>query len=266
MLTKKEQDKLMKFIYSREQPKGGFSFSKTTPSTLEDTYFAVQLLKEINKNYNNKSTITYIQSFNPEDINIPKHLYYIATIYKIFNLQDQMKVLKDFLEINNKIMLKTLGDIYYLVLTKNLFNIPFKLTKNEKLIINSVEKKHIKSMEEIKQLVILMKKFNISFQQKQYVDIIKSSQNPDGGFGIIPNSTSYLEPTYHALKALKELNAIPNDVLKCEGFVYSCMTKISGFGRQTITVPNLEYSYYAIVSLKIIESMKNNYKFLDYTQ
>ena len=256
MIDEKEQDKLVKFIYSREQTQGGFSFSKMAPPTLEDTYFALCLLEELDKCSVNKSTVSYIQSLNINDIKIPKHFYQITNIYRIANLSDKLKIIKDSIIFNNKILLNTLADLYYLVLTKENLNIPIALTDNEQNILTSAQKQNVKSMEEYKQLVTIMKKLHISFQQQDYVHRIIASQNPDGGFGLVQNSTSFLEPTYHALQALKELQINPKDIHECERFVYSCMTRISGFGRQTITVPSLEYSYYAIVSLKIIDKMK----------
>jgi len=256
MIDEKEQDKLVKFIYSREQTQGGFSFSKMAPPTLEDTYFALCLLEELDKCSVNKSTVSYIQSLNINDIKIPKHFYQITNIYRIAGLPDKLKIVKNSIIFKNKIMLNTFADLYYLVLTKEYLNIPITLTDNEQNILASAQKQNVKSMEEYKQLVTLMKKLHISFQQQEYANRIKTSQNPDGGFGLAQNSTSFLEPTYHALQALKELQTIPKDIHRCERFVYSCMTRISGFGRQTITVPSLEYSYYAIVSLKIIDKMK----------
>ncbi|MDH7506805.1 MAG: hypothetical protein QHH15_03320 [Candidatus Thermoplasmatota archaeon] len=108
-----------------------------------------------------------------------------------------------------------------------------------------------------------MKKLHLTFQPKKYVLLIQNSQNPDGGFGIVPHTTSFLESTYHALKSLKELNTIPLNITKCERFVHSCITKTGGFGRQITTVPSIQYSYYAFISLnislKIINEMKRYY-------
>jgi len=258
MIDEKERDDLVKFIYSREQPEGGFSFSEMTPSTLEDTYFALRLLEELDKCSVSKTTILYIRSLNINDIKIPKHFYQVTNIYRIADLPDKLKIVKDRIIFNNKIILNTLADLYYLVLTKEYLNMPITPIENERNILTLAQKRNVKSMEEYKQLVTIMKKLRISFQQKEYSQSIRASQNPDGGFGLVTNSTSFLEPTYHALHALKELDTTPKDTHECKRFVYSCMTRISGFGRQTVTVPSLEYSYYAIVSLKIIDMMKKS--------
>ncbi|MDH7518059.1 MAG: hypothetical protein QHH19_06955 [Candidatus Thermoplasmatota archaeon] len=142
------------------------------------------------------------------------------------------------------------------MLTKELFHVPLILGEKEQDIVSSAQQKPVKSMEECKQLVILMKKLRVPFKQQEYVNMIQTGQNFDGGFGIIPHSTSFLESTYQALRGLNELHARPVDINKCEFFVRSCLTNIGGFGRQITTVPGVEYSYYAFISLKIIDEMK----------
>lgn len=256
MITEKERNSLIKFIYSREQPEGGFSFSKTTPPTLEDTFFALRLLEELDRSSVSKSTVSYIQSLNPVDMHLPKHLYQLTTIYGIAHLRDHLKIIREIIVSDNKIIPSTLADLYYLVLTKELLRIPITTTGNERQILAIAQKQSAKSMEEYKQLVTLMNKLHIPFQANEYASRIKKGQNHDGGFGIVTHSTSFLEPTYHALRTLKELQVVPDDINECERFVYSCMTRISGFGRQITTVPSIEYSYYAVISLKIIDTMK----------
>jgi hypothetical protein len=50
MLSRTELEQTIGFIFSREQPEGGFSFAGKMPPTLEDTYYAVRTLKLIEKN------------------------------------------------------------------------------------------------------------------------------------------------------------------------------------------------------------------------
>jgi len=256
MITEKEKKELKKFILSREQPEGGFSFSQTTPPTLEDSYFALRLLMELQEYYASTQTISYINQIDQNEFHYPKHLYQLATIYKITHLTDSENALYNKIIYNHKIILDTLSDLYYLVLTKELLHMQVTLTRNEENIISSAQLKSIKSMEECKQIVILMIILHNSFQQEEYVHIIQTSQNGDGGFGGVPHSTSFLEHTYQALRGLKELHAFPDDIHECERFVHSCITNIGGFGRQITTVPALEYSFYAFRSLKIIDEMK----------
>jgi len=256
MITEKEKKELKKFIQLREQPDGGFSFSPTTPPTLEDTYFALRLLEELHEYSINTQTESYITQLNQKEFHQPKHLYQLATIYRITHLTDSENSLRDTIIHNHEIVSNTLADLYYMVLTKQLLHMQVTFIRNEQAVLSSAQLKPVKSMEECKQIVILMIKLNTSFQQQEYIHLIQTSQNYDGGFGIVPHSTSFLEPTYQALRGLKELHVLPVDIHECERFVHSCLTNIGGFGRQITTVPSLEYSYYAFLSLKIIDEMK----------
>jgi len=259
MITEKEKKELKKFIRSREQPEGGFSFSSTTPPTLEDTYFALRLLEELQEYTIGTQTVSYITQLNGKEFHHPKHLYQLATIYRITHLTASQDSLRDTITHNHEIVLNTLPNLYYMVLTLESLRINIPLTRNELTVPLSAQLKPIKSMEECKQIIVLMIKLLIPFKQQEYVHLIQTSQNHDGGFGMVPHSTSFLEPTYQALRGLRELHAFPVDINECERFVHSCMTNIGGFGRQITTVPALEYSYYAFLSLKIIDEMKKNH-------
>jgi len=257
MITKKEREKLVKFIYSREQPEGGFSFTPSTPPTLEDTFFAFRLLEELDGCFVSKQTISYINKLQLNEFHNPKHLYQLANLYRISNLVDSKNLLREKINSDDKFFVSTIADLYYMVMAKLMLKISVNtLTENEQKILSTAQTKTVKPTQELKHLIILMKKLHIPFQSKEYILMIRNSQNHDGGFGITPHSTSYIEPTYHALRGLEELNALPDNIDRCELFVKSCISNIGGFGRQITTVPSIEYSYYAVSSLKIIDVMK----------
>jgi hypothetical protein len=256
VLTKKEKEDLIGFIYSRERPEGGFSFSESTPPTLEDSYFALSLLEELGEHYTSKQTVSYITSLKQRGYTNPKYFYQLASVYRITRLQDRINALYDVIKLGDEIVISTLSDLYYMFLTRLMLHIPITLKKNERDIISSVRLKKVKSMEECKQLVILMKGMRMVFKSEEYIIMIQESQNLDGGFGCVPRSTSFLEHTYNALHGLKELQAAPVNIKQCERFVRSCLANVGGFGRQMTTIPTLEYSYYAFMSLKFIDEMK----------
>ena len=56
MLSNEEKKKIISFILQYEQPNGGFSFSKNTPPTREDTYYALRILNKLDTEYNNRNT------------------------------------------------------------------------------------------------------------------------------------------------------------------------------------------------------------------
>lgn len=247
---------LVRFVHSYEQPDGGFSFSQMAPPTLEESYFALRLLEELQSVFISEKTKSYIARLHHMEFHHPKHLYQLAMIYRIAQRPQLTAIVCDRIMLNHDIIISTLTDLYYLIGTKKLCSIPIALTKNERILLSSAELKPGKSIEECKQVIVLMKIFQDYFEPQHYIQLIQSAQNPDGGFGIIPHSTSFLEHTYHALRGLYALHALPLDLDLCESFLRLCITRTGGFGRQITTIPSIEYSYYAVLGLKIIDGMK----------
>jgi len=146
--------------------------------------------------------------------------------------------------------------MYYITKTKELLDIDSRLSQRQKDILSSITIEKLKYISDCEKYLSLVNKYKIPFEKQDYIVWIQNAQNPDGCFGFFPKTTSFLENTFHALKALNELRSSPNSIKKCEQFIHSCRTLEGGFGRQTTSVPTLEYSYYAIISLKIIDKMK----------
>jgi len=78
---------------------------------------------------------------------------------------------------------------------------------------------------------------------------------PDGGFGFLHNSTSYLETTCYALRALNALNSAPDDLTECEKFIRLCRCQ-EGYGRQMLSKATIESTYHAVSGLKETEKMR----------
>jgi prenyltransferase beta subunit len=104
--------------------------------------------------------------------------------------------------------------------------------------------------------VFLLKKLGIKFNKQEYVAWIKKCQGFEGGFGLGPGSTSFLESTHAALTALSILRSSPNDIEECEKFIRCCQAGRGGFGRQITTVPTLESTYQVVHSFKLVSKMR----------
>ena len=250
MISQEEKKKLIDFIYSREKPEGGFSFAKTTPQTLEDTYYALRLLDELKVAYNNKKTLNYIKNFNFKNVSL-KQLYQLVHLYDLFEFSKQKHNVKTHISsesFNNK----TISEIYYMTMIKDMLDMETNLSQETVNFLSDMSLKKLKDISECEKYLALANRFKIPFREQDYLFWIKDAQNPDGCFGFFPKTTSFLENTYYALKTLEDLHSVPYDIENCERFVHSCLTNTGGFGRQATTVPSLEYSYYAILSLKLL--------------
>lgn len=245
-----KKEDIFRFTILRQQKEGGFSFVETTPPTLEDTYYAIGILKELRILYNDSKTLEFVES-SIDDFKGPEHLFYISYIYNIFNHRPS----RDFYSNMENVEVKSIDSCY------NLFrayeNLNLKIS-NECLIDYLETKKSFKKsyLSITSKYIYLAKRIGISFNEKDYANWIIKSQNDDGGFGFKTGTTSFIENTYYGLCALHDLGYLPNDLGKCMNFVYSCYSNAGGFGRQKTTVPTLQNTYQALVSLRIVQNMK----------
>ena len=250
---KASYDKTVKFILSMESPEGGFSCSRLTPPTVEDTYFAIMALKEMGVHFIDKRTKNYVKSIEPCHICGTRTAYMLARICKSLNIRYMLP------EIKTKPA--TLSEAYYRALIDDMLG-HIQSTKNTIIdVINS--SRAPRTVSETYKKVFLMKRCGISFNINYYVSYFQSAQNEDGGFGFFRGTTSFLENVYYSLKGLYELGSFPLDLKACERFIFYCKASNGGFGRQILTVPGIEYTYYAVASLNVIKRMKRSASGMD---
>lgn len=242
------KDEVCSFVLRYEQLGGGFSFARTTPATLEDTFYALATLDLLKIQYSNDKTKEYIRSI--EKIGGVKHLFQILFISKRYNIE--IAWLYNAIE---NFPFETIHDpesIYYASKIAELLGndeITIKLIQNLKKISM---KEHLLS--ELCWKAISHKKLGVQFDKEKVAEKIKQFQGYDGGFSFTEKGApSFIEETYLAMEALSELSHKPNNTEACISFVQSCRANDGGYGRQITTVPSLEATYYAVAILKILK-------------
>jgi len=115
MIKDKAKESITSFVLSLEKPGGGFSFSTTTPATIEDTYYALNLLKN---SETNQRTRDYIQTLKPKKHMPLRQLYRLTHIYKSTGLIQEHK--EEILKILSRGLTRphTIQDIYYEILIR----------------------------------------------------------------------------------------------------------------------------------------------------
>lgn len=82
---------------------------------------------------------------------------------------------------------------------------------------------------------------------------IRSCQNPDGGFGFLPGTTSYMDNVHTCLRVLALLKAAPSDPPAARRFILSAWTKNGGFARKNGGAPFLDATWHAVASLSLLQ-------------
>ena len=81
-------------------------------------------------------------------------------------------------------------------------------------------------------------------------------QGPDGGFGFLPGTTSFMENCHFCLQALALLEARPRDPQGALAFITGCQTINGGFGRRAKAAPFLDTTYHAVSSLMLLDHLR----------
>jgi len=248
-----KSNRIIDFVISREQEEGGFSFAAIAPPTLEDTYYALRVFDELNFNYENEKTCEFVKGTRLTNKNMFSLFQFLFLAKKLGIKYDKRKMINS---VKTSFSLN-IDSIYYAMRCAEILkeNSLLRLLKNKSQQYVSSQK-IADTIDVVSKQVFLLKKLGIKFNKQEYVAWIKKCQGFEGGFGLGPRSTSFLESTHAALTALSILRSSPNDMDECEKFIRCCQSGRGGFGRQITTVPTLESTYQVVHSFKLINNMR----------
>lgn len=263
------------YIRQLETKEGGFSIGQLVPPSIDDTYFAVMSIlilvkysNEAQKYYThlkkNKKLLRYLKDYTMPPTTKIKLAYRYISLCKVFNIEGPAYRYRDQ---DDGISIE---DLYYIRLME-------RLSMNEVLYEETVEdlKSGIeensldimklssfahdpikgKYIDTVYQASFLFYRYWIEDKRKrsELHDWFRMCQNPDGGYGFYPRTTSYMDNCYWAYKAYKVFGITPTYPEKLLDFILSCRTKTGGLGRRNGTVPSPEYTYYGLCWLEVLE-------------
>ena len=253
-LSEEEKRQTIAFILQYEQPEGGFSFSKTTPPTREDTYYAMRVLNKLNVTYSNLDTNQYLENTLMDLHHSCKHYFQLLFLLNLSSLEGHPTTMKNLLDLHRYLKEENINEIYYYMLISEIINTKFDfIIPNSKLSQDIVTLNYIP---EVTRLIFVMNKLDLEFEEKKYIKWIQKTQSSDGGFGFLPYTTAFLENTCYALRGLNILNALPSNIDMCEKFVKSCRIGNGGYARKSDALGTLQSTYHAVCCHEIINQMK----------
>jgi hypothetical protein len=100
--------------------------------------------------------------------------------------------------------------------------------------------------------------------RKALVSWLHACQNPDGGFGYMPGTTSFMENNYYSLRSLRLLEdraPLQEDVL---AFVLRAQGKGGGFARRNGAAPFLDATWHAVATIALVVSRSKVKRSLDW--
>jgi len=246
ILKKIDIDQLIKFVLQRYKKDGGFAAFPSLPSTIEDTFYAIDIIENLHRLDKDINLISLIMpektakfiKEHAEEKALPIRLrYYLHKISTILG--------KDFTDVINftHVNKSDFAEIYY---TSELVRSPvIGEIKIPAMVLGHCTCKDV-------YYNVLSCPEPDSLQRKNLVDWLKKCQNYDGGFGFYPGTTSFIENCNYCLSALSLLKDRPFNMKGASRFILSCQTAMGGFSRNIKAVPFLESTWHAVNVLKAL--------------
>ncbi len=249
------------FTCKRQKDSGGFGATPRLPATVEDTYHALRIVDaverycglpsniSIHKDRHKKFLLGLVESKSNLEM---KGRYQLIWCLNWCGVQDITTELTHAL-VTDELPGKSPEVFFYFLRAVRILGLD------------------VKSLFQVEQIVPLVSFEGIMFRRWVAIFIneatgskvldnafaarwILACQNYDGGFGFLPGSTSYIENTYYALKALSVLGypvRVPIDVAK---YLIGCQTGSGGFSRKAGAAPFLDSTWYGTSALIYLQA------------
>jgi hypothetical protein len=246
------------FAKKREKEGGGFGATPLLPPTVEDTYFGLaildlcQALNEISKSKH----LSYLSTISWQELLPETLLYYLKALCLLDgalpNSKELEKYLDEFLAKGSSVkrlaILFSIAQILDLREQSERFSLKKVKERIAQEILRALPKEERLTLELLYYLLSPLPEF-----VEKNLNFVLSSQNPDGGFGFMPGTTSFMENTYFGINILYYFNRLEKEVSKkALSFVLSCLNGDFGFGRNSQGISFLNTTYYGLSVLRIL--------------
>ena len=262
------------FVMARWQESGGFGFAPTLPASVEDTYHAIRILETIRpvseRELQELKGNQHLKGFlmGKED----KETWSFKTTYQYLALCAFCKLCPDQGWLNQSLGKRLKEDVsfrdgYYLARIQrecpsSIAEPPRRTgpggpSKGWRGALDGTGKKNWRTAEEL-WMVLYLHEGSPEVLPTPKEDLIKwlqACQTPDGGFGVLPGTTSFIENTHWCLRSLALLGSAPLSHDRALGFILRCKTRRGGFSRKPLAAPFLYATWHAVAGLDLLSKI-----------
>ncbi len=226
---------LKNFVLARGKKEGGFSATPSLPPTLQDTFYAIDILAAITPATlpvlaRPEAVDAFLRAWLRRDNRLPWRLIWFIhqtclsldlprpglipiaepTTAEEFYYRHRLSPPKQW-PLNDKYPRRTCRDIYFDLLLRRR-----EMSRDE---------------------------------NNRLASWFIRCRNHDGGFGFFPGTTSYIENCHFCLAGLALLRKHPGEIKKTKNFIIFSQTACGGFSRNIRAAPFLDASWHAIKAL-----------------
>lgn len=246
--------RVIQYLKDREKEEGGFSLVPDLYPDIEDTYYAIRILKLLHRGVDRMKTGQYLKTVDWTQVNSQRTLYMLVYLHVTLKLEFPLP-LTALLNRDWPAFQNLDGRYFHDEIGKLLHN-PFKSPAPSSLFRFHDHE----NLQALRKKVSVLLNHCVDFEREKMIQWVRLSQNGDGGFGFYPGTTSFMENTYCALEILSRLGGSPLKIDDCREYILNCQTKSGGFGRAPISFPFIESTFHAVSGLFLLRGMEKKKK------
>lgn len=252
------------FVHARRRETGGFAATPRLPSTIEDTYHAVNIFESLNKleHYGVPSVQDAYEARNDSALSryLSMPFYMLPDVKTVFQLLKSRRLVGLEIDIDavRAYMLSQVNSPFSLQRRYYLGRIANEILGDGPLsvpvFLRGCRRLRWRTVNEAWMCLFLVRAGCVisPFDEKGLAQWFQDCQNGDGGFGFLPQTTSYIENCHICLRALAILGATPQNMDAALDFIIGCHTGAGGFSRNGMAAPFLDATWHAVASLSLL--------------
>ncbi len=252
------QEKIVDFVLARRHEKGGFGAAPTLPPSVEDTYLSLRILQQLPFHekpeaaavLRDPSLAQFLRDPQDSEQWLARTGFHYAYCCRIAQVKPNTAWVKQF--VSNRLQdVRGLAGAFYCSRMITTFREWFPELPPFPVNSGSI---HWRTARDVRMALFLadghLRKLHAD--RKHLVFWLRSCQNPDGGFGFTPSTTSYLENVHACLQALAMLKGTPRNPAGAASFIRNSWSKDGGFARKKGGAPFLESTWHGVASLALL--------------
>jgi prenyltransferase beta subunit len=253
---------IINFVMARRREGGGFAAAPTLPSSIEDTYFALRILEtlqpfsedELVALGRDRGIREYLMKMEDRGSWSPKTTFRHLMACRIAGIDPDETWIRRFVSSETNKDYDRSDPYYIKRILKEGFAEPVQPPGRFETAGYLARRRTVEELWMALYLVEGNPELILS-DREALISWLHACQNPDGGFGFMPGTTSFMGNNYYSLRCLRLLKARPSsegDVLR---FVLRSQGKRGGFARRNGATPFLDATWHAVATMDLLVSL-----------
>jgi len=244
--------RVIEYFRVRKKEGGGFGQTPRLPATIEDTYYALRCLRVLKEASIPippellKGHESFLLRLWRKDLVDPRAIYQLLWSMGFIGINLDIPIIR-----YSKV--KTLDNLFYMARIQNEFMKKGPLEKGA-----NVQAREVRTVKDLRMYLYLNKGSLIEEEKEGWARWLIECQNPDGGFGFMPGTTSYMENCHYAVEAMGYIGITPCAPRALLNFIASSKSARGGFGRKNMGVPFPSSTWHAMGTLYNLSLMDTN--------